>query len=67
MTMATAHTCKVDRSPDTGSLVACTCGLALGPFTDHSTALSAAREHRQVVERQARADHQRERRRQAAR
>lgn len=43
-----AAACRVDRSPDTGSLVVCTCGFALGPFMDHSKALDVARQHRQV-------------------
>lgn len=42
------HSCKVDRSPDTGSLVVCTCGLVLGPFTEHGRALTVAREHRRI-------------------
>lgn len=40
------HVTKVDRSPDTGSLVVCTCGVVLGPLTDHARALVIAREHR---------------------
>lgn len=60
------HVCKVDRSPDTGSLVACTCGLTLGPFTVHATAITAAREHRQAHSRERNAERQRERRRDRA-
>lgn len=44
-----AHATKVDRSPDTGSLVVCTCGLALGPYVEHEKALRAAKEHRTAV------------------
>ncbi|MGB4777428.1 hypothetical protein [Microbacterium sp.] len=43
-----AAACRVDRSPDTGSLVVCTCGFALGPFMDHSKALDVAEEHRRI-------------------
>ncbi|PZU44038.1 MAG: hypothetical protein DI566_13245 [Microbacterium sp.] len=43
-----AHACIIDRSPETGSLVACTCGFALGPFGDHAQALKLAREHREA-------------------
>jgi hypothetical protein len=41
-----AAACRVDRSAETGSLVVCTCGFALGPFTDHARAVEIAREHR---------------------
>lgn len=44
----TVHVCKVDRSPETGSLVVCTCGFALGPFRDKSLATEAARAHRRA-------------------
>jgi len=40
------HVTRVDRSPDTGSLVVCTCGAVLGPMIDHDAALRVAREHR---------------------
>lgn len=43
------HATKVDRSKETGTLVACTCGIALGPFQDHDRALAVAREHRQAT------------------
>lgn len=36
------HVTRVDRSPDTGSLVVCTSGAVL----DHDGALRVAREHR---------------------
>ncbi|WP_347123291.1 hypothetical protein [Microbacterium sp. SY138] len=41
------HVTNVDRSPDTGSLVVCTCGAALGPLGDHGRALIIAQEHRE--------------------
>lgn len=41
-----AAACKVDFSRETGSLVVCTCGFTLGPFTDHDRAVQIAREHR---------------------
>lgn len=44
------HVCKVDRSRETGSLVVCSCGLALGPFMDHATARKAAAAHRNVTQ-----------------
>ncbi|RAZ34822.1 hypothetical protein DO944_03090 [Microbacterium sp. SMR1] len=47
-----ASACRVDRSPDTGSLVVCTCGLSLGPFMDHARAISVARDHRDVHKRE---------------
>ena len=40
------HVTRVERSPDTGTLVVCTCGLARGPLTDHDAALDIAKEHR---------------------
>lgn len=40
------HAVTVDWSPDTGSLVVCTCGLVLGPFNDYDEAKKEAREHR---------------------
>lgn len=43
-----AHACRVDTSKETGSLVVCTCGFALGPFMDREQALKIAREHRRV-------------------
>lgn len=42
------HVCRVDYSAETGSLVACTCGFALGPFTMRERAAEVAREHRRV-------------------
>lgn len=42
------HVCIVDRSPETGSLVACTCGFALGPFAERKTAEREARAHREA-------------------
>lgn len=44
--MSTVHAATIDYSPDTGSLVVCTCGLTLGPYTDYVEARSAAVEHR---------------------
>lgn len=41
-----AHAVSIDYSPDTGSLVACVCGLVLGPFHEYKEARSAAAEHR---------------------
>lgn len=43
-----AAACMVDHSPETGSLVVCTCGFALGPFMDHARAVEIARQHRKV-------------------
>lgn len=42
----TVHAATIDYSPDTGSLVACTCGLVLGPFPEYGEARKAAIEHR---------------------
>jgi hypothetical protein len=42
----TVHAATIDYSPDTGSLVACTCGLVLGPFHEYGEAKKAAAEHR---------------------
>ena len=42
----TVHAASIDYSPDTGSLVACTCGLVLGPFHEYKEARKAAIEHR---------------------
>lgn len=42
----TGHVTRVDRSPDTGTLVVCTCGLVLGPLIDHDAALGIAKAHR---------------------
>lgn len=44
------HACQVDQSPDTGALVSCTCGFALGPFQERATALDIARQHRRAHE-----------------
>lgn len=44
----TAHACRVDRSRETGSIVACTCGFAVGPFTDRARAHETARDHREA-------------------
>ena len=46
--MSTVFACKVDRSPDTGSLVVCTCGFAIGPYLDHPRAVRAAEQHRAI-------------------
>lgn len=40
------HAASIDYSPDTGSLVVCTCGLVLGPFHEYKEARKAAVEHR---------------------
>ena len=40
--------CRVDRSAETGSLVVCVCGFAVGPFMDHARAVEVARAHRAV-------------------
>lgn len=42
----TVHAASIDYSPDTGSLVVCTCGLVLGPFHEYAEAREAAIEHR---------------------
>lgn len=42
----TVHAATIDYSPDTGSLVACTCGLVLGPFHEYKEARKVASEHR---------------------
>jgi hypothetical protein len=44
------HVCRVDVSKETGSLVVCTCGAALGPFAERDRALAVAREHRRLHE-----------------
>ena len=44
------HAVTVDWSPDTGSLVVCTCGAALGPFAERDRGLAVAREHRRLHE-----------------
>lgn len=41
----TVHAASIDWSPDTGSLVVCTCGLVLRPFNDYDEAKKAGREH----------------------
>lgn len=40
------HATRVDRSPHTGTLVVCTCGLVVGPLMSHERAIEIAREHR---------------------
>lgn len=45
-----AHACKVDFSPETGSLVACTCGYVVGPFQSYKLALKEAGAHRRAHE-----------------
>ncbi|WZH35466.1 MAG: hypothetical protein PIR02_11840 [Microbacterium enclense] len=41
--------CRVDKSTDTGDLVACDrCGYVAGPFTNAGQAAEAARSHRRV-------------------
>lgn len=47
--MSTVHAASIDYSPDTGSLVVCTCGLTLGPFNEYKEARSAAVEHRRFT------------------
>lgn len=42
----TVHAASIDYSPDTGSLVVCTCGLVVGPFHEYREARKAAAEHR---------------------
>lgn len=49
------HVTHVDRSPATGTLVVCTCGLVLGPLSDHERALGIAKEHRGQHRKQTRA------------
>lgn len=44
--MSSVHAASIDYSPDTGSLVVCTCGLLLGPYTEYAEARAAAVEHR---------------------
>lgn len=44
----TTHACVVSRSKETGTVVACSCGLALGPYPDHAKAIAEARAHREV-------------------
>lgn len=43
------HVCKVDSSRETGSIVACSCGLSLGPYQGKATALAEARAHREAT------------------
>ncbi len=50
------YSCKTDRSTETGSLVVCTCGLALGPFMDHERAVEVARDHRTMHTQHAASD-----------
>lgn len=45
----TVHVASIDYSPDTGSLVVCTCGLVLGPFHEYREARKAAVEHRRYT------------------
>lgn len=42
----TVHAATIDYSPDTGSILACSCGLVLGPFHEYGEARKAAIEHR---------------------
>lgn len=44
----TAHACRIDYSQETGSLVVCTCGFALGPFREKANAVKAAGDHRRA-------------------
>lgn len=44
--MTAPHVVTLDYSPETGSLVVCTCGLVLGPFHEYREARKAAAEHR---------------------
>lgn len=44
--MGAAHAVTLDYSPETGTIVACTCGLVLGPFNEYKEARQAAAEHR---------------------
>ena len=68
------HAVSIDWSPDTGSLVVCTCGLVLGPFNDYDEAKKAGREHARwtggkvtgSAERKAEVRREGERRRRAA-
>lgn len=46
--MNAQHACTVDFSRETGSLVACTCGFVVGPFSDKANAVEEARHHRLV-------------------
>lgn len=41
-----AHVVTLDYSPETGTIVACSCSLVLGPFNEYKEARSAAAEHR---------------------
>lgn len=42
----TVHAATIDYSPTTGSILACSCGLVLGPFHEYKEARKAAAEHR---------------------
>lgn len=48
MSRMNAAACRVDYSPETGSLVVCTCGFVLGPFMDRGRARDVAKDHRRV-------------------
>lgn len=65
----TAHTVSIDYSPETGSLVVCTCGLVLGPFHEYREARKAASEHRRWTDAEiiGSADRRRERERERRR
>lgn len=56
MTVAPSPVCRVDTSA-TGSLVACTCGYVVGPFSTEEGAKADATRHRNrhAEERKARA------------
>lgn len=59
----TAYVCRIDRSPNTGTLVACTCGFVVGPFMDVDRAVSVAKSHRDIHTADVNNARQRERRR----
>ena len=44
--MSAPHAVTLDYSPETGTIVACVCGLTLGPFNEYAEARKAAVEHR---------------------
>lgn len=48
MSAAKPHACTVDYSRETGALVVCTCGFALGPFRVKANAHEEAKRHRLV-------------------
>jgi hypothetical protein len=45
----TMHAVIIDRSKVSGWLVACTCGLALGPYLERPRAIAEARTHREAT------------------